>query len=236
MHDWCRVAARTECRVGRPRHYSVPSHFTALHVCLSHLSPQELNLDNRIVIVDEAHNIEQVCADSVSFEITAFSLQQAADEVGTVLEASQSADANTLTPSACAAHRMSLLSRAVAALHRPAVASHPTLMPTPLAQWYRKINDGDLDPPPSFSVTTAENLAILQKILQDLCDALDATLGPTPKADQEVRQTLSRQVDWCVSSTACATLGTSPTPSATLTHGPLPCICNAGRAPRLVAL
>lgn len=47
---------------------------------------KEIALDGSVVVVDEAHNIEQVCSDAASFELTAFQVHSAAEEVGTVLE------------------------------------------------------------------------------------------------------------------------------------------------------
>lgn len=54
------------------------------------IRPPSVNLSGSIVIFDEAHNIESVCCDSVSFELRAETLAQCISEVQRVLELNKS--------------------------------------------------------------------------------------------------------------------------------------------------
>ena len=52
----------------------------------SNIRPPSVNISNSIIIFDEAHNIESICCDSVSFELKAEILAQCIAEVQQILE------------------------------------------------------------------------------------------------------------------------------------------------------
>eukprot|EP01083_Nonionella_stella_P047931 128355_1 len=56
------------------------------------IRPPSLKISNSIVIFDEAHNIESVCCDSVSFELRAETLAQCISEVQSVLELNKTSE------------------------------------------------------------------------------------------------------------------------------------------------
>ena len=56
------------------------------------IRPPTVNINNSIVIFDEAHNIESICCDSVSFELRAETLSQCIAEVQQILELNKSPD------------------------------------------------------------------------------------------------------------------------------------------------
>ncbi len=51
-----------------------------------------INLNEQIVIIDEAHNIEDTCRDSASILITRYQLEQAKNEIQPMLDSHPDAE------------------------------------------------------------------------------------------------------------------------------------------------
>jgi Fanconi anemia group J protein len=58
-------------------------------------SSMNINLKNSIVIVDEAHNTEDACRESTTFQISKFQIQSCIDELNKIIDSTIYEDGDT---------------------------------------------------------------------------------------------------------------------------------------------